>query len=134
MRFALFCNLAGTVMLFLSFQATSSELRLVTTPEGNLALCVNKRALVISLPNGIALGSPTCPNWENSRPAAVVNIEHPAFISWGFILTTLGFILQFLSFPSPKTAAQLRKELKELQKADQLKSRLNPDTKLPHSK
>ena len=134
MRVALFLNLLGTVMLFLSFQATSSNLKLVTTKDGRTALCVENHALAVSLPNGgIALGMAVCPDWENARPAAVVNVEHPAFVSWGFAFTTLGFLIQFLSFPSPKTTAQLRKELKELQKVEQDKQKVNPHTNLPHS-
>jgi len=30
----------------------------------------------------------------------------------GFILTLIGFILQFLAFPSSKSVAQMREELK----------------------
>ena len=135
MRAALLCNLLGTVMLFMSFQATSSDLKLVTTKDGRTALCVNNHALAVSLPNGgIGIGMSSCPDWENARPAAVVNFEHPIFVSMGFAFITLGFLLQFLSFPSPKTTAQLRKELKDLQKAEQEKGKLNPHTGLPHHK
>jgi len=113
MRFALLCNFLGAVLLFLSFQATSSNFKLITTSDGRSALCVNNRALLTSHPGGaFSLGSSTCPEWEHARPAAVVNVERPAFVTMGFILTLIGFILQFLAFPSSKSVAQMREELK----------------------
>jgi len=134
MRLALILNLAGTVILFLSFQATSSNFRLITTKDGKSALCVDQRAMMIATPDGgWTIGAQKCPDWENARPAAVVNIEHPSFITLGFILTTFGFLLQFLSFPSPKSAAEMRLELKGFQKAEELKRKINPHTGLPHS-
>ena len=134
MRLALILNLAGTVTLFLSFQATSSNFRLITTKDGKSALCVDQRAMVVALPGGAwTIGSQQCPDWENARPAAVVNIEKPGFVTLGFILTTLGFLFQFLSFPSPKSSAQMRKELKEFQRAEDMKQKINPHSGLPRS-
>jgi len=134
MRFALTLNLLGTVMLFLSFQATSSNLRLVTASDGSTALCIENRTLAISLPGGgVGIGRNICPDWDKAHPVAVVTIERPVLVTSGFLLATLGFLLQFLSFPSPKTTAQLRKELKELQKTEQEKNKLNPHTGLPHT-
>src|ERR1700691_5183089 len=101
MRISLLLNLLGTALLFLSFQATSSNFRLITTSDGRSALCVDQRAMLIALPNGgFQMGIQKCPEWENARPAAVVNIERPSFVTLGFICTTLGFLLQFLSVPS----------------------------------
>jgi hypothetical protein len=135
MRFALLLNLFGTVLLFLSFQATSSNFRLITTSQGDSALCVDQRALIISYAvRGMSIGTMDCPDWQNARPAAVVNVERPSFVTLGFICTTLGFLLQFLSIPTAKTIHDIRKELKELQRAEQLLRKLNPDTGLPHSK
>jgi len=56
-----------------------------------------------------------CPDWENARPAAVVNIEHPPFITLGFILTTLVSCF-ILSFPKPKSAAGNATGIKGIQK------------------
>jgi hypothetical protein len=50
---------------------------------------------------------------EHARPAAVVNIEIPALVRVGFLFMTVGFLIQFLSGPSPKTIAQMRRELKQ---------------------
>jgi len=38
---------------------------------------------------------------EHARPAAVVNIEIPALVTVGFLFITAGFLIQFLSGPSP---------------------------------
>jgi hypothetical protein len=62
---------------------------------------------------GWAVGSQKCPDWEHARPAAVVNIEIPWLVTVGFILLAIGFLLQFLSVPSPKTIAQMRRDLKQ---------------------
>lgn len=121
-------------MLFLSFQATSSDFKLVTTSSGDSALCVNGRAMIVARSNGgWLIGSRTCPDFEKAKPAAVVNSEHPVLITFGFLLSTLGFLLQYLSFPSPKTAAEMRQELKAFQRTEDLKKKINPYTGLPRS-
>jgi len=99
-RIALFSNLLGAVLLFLSFQATSSNIRMLTTSDGRTAMCVQNRGTLITFPDGkIVIGESKCPDWEHSRPAAVVSIEHPLFVTIGFVLTALGFLLQFLAIP-----------------------------------
>jgi hypothetical protein len=126
---ALALNLLGSLLLFYSFQATSSDFRLVSatsnsTIAGELkqyALCVNDYTLLeTDSHHGVAIGSMGCPDWEHARPAAVVNIEHPRFVGIGFILMLSGFLLQYLSVPQPKTIASLRKELKEIKMAERL--------------
>lgn len=121
-QFALILNLLGTLLLFFSFQATSSDFKLVTAKEPSVfgtitryALCVNNYTLIESdSRHGIIMGHASCPSWEQARPAAVVNIEHPTFEGIGFILLLAGFLLQYLSIPQPKTIQELRKELKAL--------------------
>jgi hypothetical protein len=130
-RFALLLNLAGTALLFYSFQATSSDFRLVTarTPKGvfsqeefvRYALCVNNFALIeTDSANGVRIGRRGCPDWEHSRPAAVVNIEHPFFVGMGFVTLMAGFLIQYLSVPQPKTIADLRRELKLLKAKEKI--------------
>jgi hypothetical protein len=123
-QFALFLNLVGTALLFYSFQATSSDFRLVTATDHSAvageskqyALCVNNYTLIqTDSRTGVLLGHASCPDWAHARPAAVVNIEHPAFEGLGFVLLLLGFLIQYLSVPQPKTIAQIRAELKLLQ-------------------
>lgn len=117
MRFALLLNLFGTGMLFFSFQATSSNVRIIRSPDGVTAFCVGDFALVggsadaSSGRRGISMGF-TCPDVKDSRAIAVVNIEHPILVTIGFLVLVLGFLLQFLSIPGTKTIVQMRKELK----------------------
>jgi hypothetical protein len=143
---ALLLNLAGTIILFYSFQATSSDFKLVVAPyvpppprvlpNGQIlpnrfpsygtkqyALCVNNYTLIASdASSSIMMGHAGCPNWENARPAAVVNIEHPTFEGIGFALLIIGFSLQYFSVPHPATISQLRKELKIAQQKEKSKS------------
>jgi hypothetical protein len=131
---ALVLNLVGTGVLFYSFQATSSDFRLVTAPlqrgqrlpiaavvagsGGNLgdrqyALCVNNYTLLSSdVASGIRLAYRGCPSWQDAKPAAVVSIEHPRFEGLGFFLLILGFGLQYFAVPQPATIAYLHNELK----------------------
>ena len=111
-RFALFLNLLGTVLLFASFQATSSDFRLVTTKDHRYALCVDKSALIVKGENGFGIGEQSCPEWDNARPAAVVNFERPWMVKTGLILTILGFLMQFLAIPGPKSLSQMREDIR----------------------
>lgn len=122
-RIALLLNLAGTALLFLSFQATSSDFRLVTATSDHFpdqkryALCVAKTALMVADGTGsVGLGFGMCPHWEDARPAAVVNVEHPSFVTLGFLASVTGFLLQFLTVPRRKTLAEINEELRILRK------------------
>lgn len=144
---ALILNLAGTALLFYSFQATSSDFKLVTAKPNPLdpalsspaairgfgagsattdyALCVNNYTLVESdARSGVTLGHAGCPSWVDAKPAAVVNIEHPFFEGLGFISLLAGFLLQYLSIPQAQTIIDLRNQLKAAQKEKKLKDRL----------
>ena len=143
---ALFLNLVGTALLFYSFQATSSDIRLVTAPidpnqrripatvvaggPGNLgdkqyALCVNNYTLLSSdAASGVRFGVRGCPSWQNAKPAAVVNIEHPTFEGLGFFLLMFGFALQYFAVPKAATIAYYRTEIKKAQLQEKLKKKL----------
>lgn len=137
MRVALVANLAGAILLFLSFQATSSNFRLISTKDGNHAICVQNTALVIKTPTGYGVGWAECPDWKDSRPAAIVNFEHPILVTIGFAMLSLGFLLQILAIPSPKTIAQMRTDIKvaktqqRLEESRQKQSAISPSTKPP---
>jgi hypothetical protein len=115
-QFALILNLAGTVALFYSFQATSSNFRLVTAMSSSAfgtseqsALCVYGHAMMTAnKAGGWSVGGGRCPDWEHSRAAAVVNIEHPTFEGLGFVLLLAGFLIQLLAVPSPATIVQIK--------------------------
>jgi hypothetical protein len=129
MRSALVINLAGVVLLFFSFQATSSKARIVTTKDGWTALCVESYAVFIAKSGEIGMGvSGGCPEWQNAKSVAVVNIEKPILLTFGFLMTALGFLIQFLSIPSPKTIAQMRRELKDLEKTEKLRKKLERES------
>jgi hypothetical protein len=129
---ALILNLLGTVALFYSFQATSSNFRLVTVKTDSpvagqferSALCIYGHTMIeAGSERGVwSIGGGPCPDWEHSKAAAVVNIEHPMFESLGFTLVLMGFALQYFSVPQPKTVAQMREELKRL-KAEEKRSK-----------
>ena len=127
-RIALLLNLAGTILLALSFQATSSDFRLVTAHNQNLvgqpapgasvyAICVNNFVLAATdSVSGTSLGNDHCPDWENADPSAVVTAEHPNWLYIGLVLSALGFFIQLLTVPRRKTLAEVNEELRILRK------------------
>jgi hypothetical protein len=135
-QFALILNLLGTVALFYSFQATSSNFRLVTVEDKSVlgngeqsALCVYGHAMMTAgRSGGWSIGGGPCPDWEHARAAAVVNIEHPTFEGLGFICLAAGFFVQLLSVPSPRTIVQLREEMKLIKKEERLLKDPLPDS------
>jgi hypothetical protein len=120
-KFALATNLLGTLLLFYSFQATSSSFRLINRPNGpfgqSYEICVGDFTLLTTDGRGsVGLGHKGCPIAANDRPAAVVNIEKPEFVTLGFLLIVAGFIVQFFAVPEPVSIAELRKQVKALKK------------------
>jgi hypothetical protein len=105
---ALLANLIGSILVTLSFQATSSDFRLITAhwsmrerkPSETVksyAICANNNALAIGSDDGsVGLGMHGCPDWENGRPSAVVTAEHPWMLYAGLILSIIGFLGQLL--------------------------------------
>ena len=52
--------------------------------------------------SGGMVGGGECPDWRNAKPAAVVNMEHPWLVKFGFLLIGLGFFMQLLTACFPK--------------------------------
>jgi hypothetical protein len=103
-------NIFGTILLFFSFQATSSDFMLVTTKDERAALCVGNAALfVLDQRGGLGIGT-KCPDWQTGRPTAVVNTEHPSLASSGLFLLILGFLTQLISIEQPKKEQPKKKK------------------------
>jgi hypothetical protein len=130
MRFALICNLLGTVLLFLSFQATSSNITIVRDKTGSTYLCIGQVALFATEPMGGFVVGTGCPQSGTGRPISVVNVELPFLVTLGFIFASLGFLLQLLSLPNPKTISQMRADIKAAKMEQRLKDEQNKLTRI----
>jgi hypothetical protein len=85
------------------------------------AICVNNFTLLETTGHSVGIGHIGCPTSEDDRPAAVVNTEHPRFITTGFLMIVAGFMIQYFAVPEPQSVAELRKQIKLLkmkEKAD----------------
>lgn len=140
-RIALCLNLVGTILLALSFQATSSDFRMVTASDvyvkdnapGVFVHYVNVHAICSLNDTIIMEGTPypksngknivlstqqPCP--DRSHSVAIVNTEHPRFLFIGLILSAVGFFMQFLAVPRRKTIPEINGELRALRKEKKL--------------
>ncbi len=129
MRAALLCNLVGAALLFYSFQATSSNVKIITAPHEGTALCAYGNSIFDIFPTKKWIIGGPCPDWKDARPAAIVNLDEPWLASIGLLLLLGGFLLQLLAIPGPKTTAQLRADLKRVQaeeKARRQKTKVKP--------
>jgi len=76
---------------------------LVIAKNNRSALCVGRAAMFIMGDDGHSLSVGTdCPEWENGRPTAVINTEHPNFAKAGIIAIVLGSIIQLSSLIKSK--------------------------------
>lgn len=94
-RFALFLNLLGGVLLFYSIQVTSSKISIVNGVDGSTSLCWNNLAFISASPNGRWVIAGPCPVAANRQQTAVIATEHPTFIRLGFLLVLIGFLIQY---------------------------------------
>ena len=106
-------NFVGSLLVFLSFQATSTRLVLVTSEDKNdktAAFCIGDTAVFGLSPDGHGMDMGyTCPQKENMKPAAVVSTESPRIAKFGWLLLLVGFLGQVFSIePSRLTADDLR--------------------------
>jgi hypothetical protein len=98
-----FLNLLGALLVFLSFQATSTDFFLVTTKENKTALCVGKSAMFVMGPGTSLLIGTACPEaMPGARPTAVVNTDAPWLAILGWALLFVGFFFQLFSIEAPK--------------------------------
>ena len=108
-------NLVGAFLVFLSFQATSSDFFLINLKNGNRALCVGTNALILWTETGVGMGMPHgCADVLNTPRVAIVTIESPimSLLGWGLLL--LGFLLQLFSLEQPPLTSE---DLRILRKA-----------------
>ena len=118
-------NFLGAILVFLAFQATSSDFFLTTLKSGNKALCVGTNALVVWTPSArVGFGMPNgCAEAESTPRVAVVTIESPKLSFLGWVLLLFGFFLQIFSIEPPKPIEPLTPR----------SGKINPHTRLPHS-
>jgi hypothetical protein len=100
MRFALFCNLLGTLLIFLSFQAMSSNVKLLSS-NNTTAVCAYGEALMITSNSNVAVGG-HCPDLPQARASTLLSVDHPRTAILGFSLMLLGFFLQWFALPIAK--------------------------------
>jgi hypothetical protein len=105
-------NLAGAALLYLSFQATSSAVKILSQANGTSAICIGETAIFKGRGNSIVFGT-GCPDWPNAKPIALVTVEKPTFLYLGFTSLMLGFLIQLIGIASPKSIREMRLELKE---------------------
>jgi len=100
-RLSAVLNIVGSILLFFSFQATSTKFLIVPTNDGRTALCVGSEAMFVVKPGGgIGIGT-KCPDSDKGKPAAVVNTECPVLAVIGFLMILGGFITQYKSIEKP---------------------------------
>jgi hypothetical protein len=111
-RASAFLNLVGSLLVFLSFQPTSTRLLLVTSKDVNnktVAFCIGDRAVFgLAADGGTQIGY-ACPQTENMKPTVVANGDAPWMAKFGWFLLLVGFVLQVFSIePSKLTSEDLR--------------------------
>jgi hypothetical protein len=105
-------NLVGAFLVFLSFQATSSEFGMTILKNGERALCSHDDALISWGQYSVSMGTHNgcSPEKVQAVPRiAVVTVESPVLGYLGWFLLLFGFVLQIFSIdPSPLTNEQIR--------------------------
>jgi hypothetical protein len=89
--------------VFLSFQATSTNLLVIANKDKSFAFCIGDRAVFGLVPGGMGtyIGA-KCPEGTDAKPAAVVNTDSPGLAKFGWILIGFGFFLQMFSIEKPQ--------------------------------
>jgi hypothetical protein len=121
-----FLNLFGSILVFFSFQATSTNLLLVAPKDGSFAFCIGDRAVFGLGPGGSTIFGYKCPEALATKPAAVVNTDSPGLAKFGWLLIGFGFLFQTFSIQKPPSSTEPLPALRS--------TKINPHTGLPHSK
>jgi len=102
-------NVGGSIMSAVSFQASSSAMRILSMPhpvvdirpghEGKIvSLCANDHVLLQSDRNTVLLGSSEkCDEKEGAYSVSVITSDHPTMAKWAAFLTAAGFVAQALA-------------------------------------
>jgi hypothetical protein len=89
-------RLVASILLALTFSVTSSPFRPILTSKGETALCFEGKLLVAGFGGPLVLSTDPCPEWDQAKPAALMEFKHPRFLRWGFVLLALAFALQLI--------------------------------------
>lgn len=100
-------SLIGAILLGLSFQATASDMQVVTgyaweahgtqgSYEPYVALCTGNNLVIRAFkgPNSNMDVSGACPKGDIERPVAAVTRESRRFFFWGWMAVIVSFLLQ----------------------------------------
>jgi hypothetical protein len=107
-RAALIVNVAGAVMIFLAFQANSSDFSLVTgtnpvTGSKVFTICAEGRPMMrTDAGANMSMIGPaynTCPA-DDSNKVALVRSDHPSFAWWGFFAIIIALFVQIFGVPA----------------------------------
>jgi hypothetical protein len=85
---------------------------------------MNDTAVVTGMRGMMMIGAGTCTPSKDSKPIALVTVERPILIYLGFTILLSGFLIQLLSIPSPKSLAQMRAEIKAIEREQKLAKKL----------
>jgi hypothetical protein len=120
-RLSAFLNLLGAFLVFLSFQATSTNLLMIANKDKSFAFCIGDRSIFGLLPGGrgtyIGAG---CPQGQDAKPAAVVSTDSPWLAKLGWIVLAIGFGLQIFSV---EPSLLSKEDLRTLRKARKILER-----------
>jgi hypothetical protein len=110
---ALVLNVVGFVLLFVAFQATSSDLK-ITKENTAIALCFGEHAVLYDDPSektrifGISVPLAAC---SKGKPSAIVNTDYPWLGKLGVLFIFVSFWMQFKSIDRTEanlSSSQLR--------------------------
>ena len=111
-RWSAVLSFVGSVVVFLSFQATSTSLLLVKGTDKTTSFCVGDVAMLKLSADGKGLSMATkCPLAEDSRPTAVVSTDLPWLSNLGWFILTVGFFMQIFSIEPPRQEGKWKKPL-----------------------